>query len=101
MVQQQHSLIPPRFTQDRYGHILKEERGEKLSFPYFLHGMAVGSSQGENLADEGLWSCLPVSPATVLVHQGLCKRGIKELERKEVKGNQQIMERWERGVLPY
>lgn len=51
--------------------------------------MAVVSSQGENLAEEGPWSCLPISLAIVLVPLGVCKCGIKELERKAVKGNQQ------------
>lgn len=59
------------------------------------------SPRGENVADEGLWSCLPTSLAIVLVHRGLCKCGINELESEDVKGNQQIMERWERGVIPH
>lgn len=91
-MQQQRSLIPPiltRFTRGRCGHNLNEKRGGKTLFPYFLHVMAAVSSQGENLAEERPWSCLPISLAIVMVSLGVCKWGIKELERKGVKENQQ------------
>lgn len=51
--------------------------------------MAAVSSQGEILGEERPWSCLPISLATVMVSLGVCKWGIKELEGKGVKENQQ------------
>lgn len=96
------SLIPPilpRFTRCRCGHNLNDKReGQNPSFPYFLHGMAVVSSQGEDLAEEGPWSCLSFPLAVVLVPLGLCKCGIKELERKGSRGTGSIMEQREVGV---
>jgi len=47
------------------------------------------------------WSCLPISLAIVLVPLGLCKCGIKELERRVSRGINSILEQWETGVTPH
>lgn len=51
--------------------------------------MEVVSTQREDLAEGGPWSCLFLPLAMVLVPPGLCKCGVEELERKGVKRNWQ------------